>query len=214
MTKQSDRFLSQLNACAIIAILRGLEPREAESVGKILYDSGIRIIEVPLNSPQPFDSISKLRSTLPTNAIIGAGTVTNVDEVKRVAEAGGEIIVSPNTDPNIIRETLARGLISGPGCLTPSEAFSAIRAGAHALKIFPASVIGASGIKAMAATFPDKATIIAVGGVGPTNMGEYRLAGASGFGLGSSLYKPGISLNDLQERAENSVRAADAARGG
>lgn len=213
MTNQNNHFFTQLNSCPVIAILRGLAPENAEKVGATLFEAGIRIIEVPLNSPRPLDSISTLRASLPQEAIIGAGTVTTVEDVRRVAAVGGNIVVSPNTDTNVIRETLKQGMISGPGCLTPSEAFSALQSGAHALKIFPASVIGASGMKAMAATLPEQTTTIAVGGVGPSNMDEYASAGTSGFGLGSSLFTPGISLNELRERAENSVAAAKAAIG-
>lgn len=210
MSNPAHRYHTQFADCPIVAILRGLSPEDAETVGAILFECGIRIIEVPLNSPNPLKSIEILRKTLPADAIIGAGTVTREGEVRDVANAGGEIVVSPNTDPNIIRETVNQGLISAPGCLTPTEAFAALNAGAHALKIFPASVIGPSGINAIKATLPAETTLIAVGGVGAQNMAEFTKAGVAGFGLGSSLFFPGISQADLAARASDNVQSARA----
>ena len=213
MTDPVQRFAAQFSKCSIIAILRGLASSEAEWVGDTLYESGIRIIEVPLNSPLPYKSIELMKRRLPDDAILGAGTVTSVEQVEAVANAGGELIVSPNTDTDVIETSVARGLISAPGCLTPSEAFTAIKSGAHALKIFPASVIGPSGIKAIGATLPAGITVIAVGGVGPDNMNEYKAVGVDGFGLGSSLFIPGITQSDLSARAKASVQAATRAFG-
>lgn len=210
MSSPAHRFHEQFAACPVIAILRGLSQDDAIWVGETLYQSGIRIIEVPLNSPNPFKSIETLRRTLPADAIIGAGTVTQREDVHALANVGGEIVVSPNTDPDIIGETVDQGLISAPGCLTPSEAFAALNAGAHVLKIFPASVIGASGIKAMMATLPAGTTIIAVGGVGANNMATFLEVGVAGFGLGSSLFYPGISKGELEARAEMHVSSAHA----
>ena len=211
MSNPTQRFHEQFKICPIVAILRGLSPDDAEWVGATLFESGVRIIEVPLNSPFPLKSIEILRKTLPVEAIIGAGTVTQQADVSAVANAGGEIVVSPNTDPEVIRETVAQDLISAPGCLTPTEAFAALNAGAHALKIFPASVIGSSGIKAIHATLPDTATLIAVGGVGASNMADFIEVGVAGFGLGSSLFYPGISQSDLAARAITNVKSAQAA---
>ncbi len=210
MSDAAHRFHQQFATCPIVAILRGLSPGDAVWVGETLVESGIRIIEVPLNSPEPLKSIEILRQSLPTETIIGAGTVTQTDQVYEIAAAGGEIIVSPNTDPDIIRETVANCLISAPGCLTPSEAFAAINSGAHALKIFPASVIGPSGINAIKATLPTDTTLVAVGGVGADNMSDYFKVGVTGFGLGSSLFYPGISPTELAERATKNVLSARA----
>lgn len=213
MTDQKQRFSEQFSKCPIVAILRGLTPGTAERVSGALYEAGFRIIEVPLNSPQPCQSIEVMKRTLPSDAVIGAGTVTTVADVKSVADAGGEIIVSPNTNPEVIKATLEHGMISGPGCLTPTDVFAAMQAGAHALKIFPASVIGASGIKAIGDTLPDDATVIAVGGVNADNMRDYAKAGAAGFGLGASLFTPGIDHDELVRRANTFVKAASLALG-
>lgn len=213
MVDAGSRFFSAFSACPLIAILRGLVPDDAAWVGETLFESGIQIIEVPLNSPLPYESIEILRNTLPQSAIIGAGTVTRIEQVSGVSNAGGEIIVSPNTDPSIIKASIEEGMISAPGCLTPSEAFSAIYAGAHALKLFPANIIGAAGVKAIGAVLPRDIPLLAVGGVGPGNMNEFTEVGIAGFGLGSSLFHPGIERAELAKRSIQSVQAVNDAIG-
>ena len=196
----------------IIAILRGIAPREAPSIGECLIDSGIRAIEVPLNSPCPFDSIRRLSTAISGSATIGAGTVLCVDDVKRVAEAGGNFVVSPNTDPDVIHATLQAGLNSMPGVLSPSEAFTAIRAGAGALKIFPASVMGSAYIRDLKAILPESVSLIAVGGVDLSNVSQWFGAGANGVGIGSALYKPGDTPTDVARKARAVVQAIELAR--
>lgn len=190
-------FDSAFTACPLVAILRGVRPDEVEAIGDVLVAAGVRLIEVPLNSPQPFDSIARLVRRLAGQALVGAGTVTDVAEVAELARIGAELVVSPHTDVAVIRATRAAGMISLPGILSPSEAFAALKAGAHGLKLFPMEMIGASGVKAMRAVLPKGTRLIAVGGVDVAEIPALRRAGCDGFGLGSALYKPGASAETV-----------------
>ncbi|WP_264577520.1 MULTISPECIES: 2-dehydro-3-deoxy-6-phosphogalactonate aldolase [unclassified Sphingobium] len=190
----------------LVAILRGLTPEEAPAIGAALIEAGLRCIEVPLNSPRPLESIAAL-ARLPGGALIGAGTVLSVDAVDQVAQAGGRVIVSPNMNPQVIRRTKALGLLSMPGIATPSEAFAAIDAGADALKLFPAEMHSPAVLKAMKAVLPADIPVLVVGGIGPDNMAAWRCAGAAGFGIGSSIYQPGLDAAQVRQRADAMVAA-------
>ncbi len=185
----------------LIAILRGLEPRNALPVSDTLIEAGFRIIEVPLNSPDPFESIRRIAERHGAQAIVGAGTVLTVGQVEAVADAGGRIIVSPNMNPDVGRAAVARGLYWCPGVMTPSEAFSALDFGASILKFFPAEMVPPRAIAAMRAVLPQEAVIAAVGGISPDNMAPYHAVGVNGFGLGSALFKPDYTLEDIGSRA-------------
>lgn len=190
----------------LIAILRGLTPAEAPAIGQALVDSGFALIEVPLNSPEPLESIAALTKLFP-QALIGAGTVLNTQQVKDVHAAGGRLIVSPNFNLAVVTQALALGMVVLPGVATPSEAFAALDAGAHGLKLFPAEMISPATVKAMRAVLPKDTALMPVGGITPDNMAAYRAAGASGFGLGSALYAPGKSVQAVQQQAQAFVRA-------
>jgi 2-dehydro-3-deoxyphosphogalactonate aldolase len=196
----------------LIAILRGLTPADARDVGQALIDSGITTIEVPLNSPDPFESIEILAEAFGEHALIGAGTVLSLSEVDRVAEAGGRLVVSPNCNPAVIARTKEHGMQSWPGVFTPTEAFAALDAGADGLKLFPGSVAGPSGLKAMRAILPEGCKVYAVGGAGPDNFGDWIAASADGFGIGSALYKPGMSADTVRRNAQTIVTAFRNAR--
>lgn len=193
----------------IIAILRGVTPAEVNGVCETLIAAGITIIEIPLNSPDPLVSIGNAAGAFAGRAEIGAGTVLTVADVEGVKAAGGSLIVSPDTNEDVIRRTRALGMASYPGVFTPSEAFRAIRAGANGLKFFPAEVLGAAGIRAMKAVLPKDMPVYAVGGASPDNFREYFAAGCAGFGLGSYIFKPGMALGDIAQRAKAAVAAYD-----
>lgn len=195
-----DRFRAVMRALPLVAILRGVKPAEAPAIGEVLVEAGFRLIEVPLNSPQPLDSIATLRRRFP-DAVIGAGTVLTSAEVRDVASAGGELVVAPNFDRDVVEETVRLGLASLPGILTPTEAFAALKAGAHGLKLFPAELASPAVIKALLAVLPKGTPLIPVGGIGADNMVAWRAAGAAGFGLGSSLYKPGDDAAAVKVKA-------------
>jgi len=187
--------------CPLVAIIRGVTPDTVEGVGEALFEAGLRIIEVPLNSPDPLASIERLARLLGDNALVGAGTVLDPADVARVKDVGGRIIVSPDTNADVISASAQAGLVSSPGYFTPSEAFAAVRAGAHALKLFPAEAASPAVIKAQRAVIPRETPLIVVGGVRPDNMQAYTEAGADGFGLGSGLYKPGQSPREVAAQA-------------
>jgi 2-dehydro-3-deoxyphosphogalactonate aldolase len=187
----NDQFDRLFGACPLIAILRGVKPDEAEAIGDALVEGGIRIIEVPLNSPDPLDSIKRLSKRLEGQAMVGAGTVLRVDQIEPIRAAGGRLIVSPSTKTDVIAATAAAGLVSCPGYFTPSEAFAALDAGAHALKLFPAEAASPAVVRAQRAVLPKDVRLIVVGGVAPDTMAPWLAAGADGFGLGSGIYKPG-----------------------
>jgi 2-dehydro-3-deoxyphosphogalactonate aldolase len=192
----AEELKRRLGECPLVAIIRGVTPAEAEEIGGALFESGIRIIEVPLNSPQPFDSIRRLAAAFGDRTLIGAGTVLDPTDVARVAEAGGRLIVSPDTRPAVIEAAVAAGMVSTPGFFTPSEGFEALRAGAHGLKFFPAEAATPAVVKAQKAVLPRDVPLLVVGGVKPDGMQAWLEAGADGFGLGGGLYKPGRSAEE------------------
>lgn len=201
MTTTLDLFRASFAACPLVAIVRGVTPDEAKAIGAAIVAAGIRIVEVPLNSPDPLRSIETLARRFGEEALIGAGTVLDPADVRRVADAGGRLIVSPNTDTEVIRATVDAGLISAPGYFTPSEAFAALKAGAHTLKLFPAEGASPAVVKAQRAVLPKDVPLIVVGGVRPDTMRQWLDAGANGFGLGSGLYKPGQAPAQVAEQA-------------
>ncbi|HEY1611425.1 MAG TPA: 2-dehydro-3-deoxy-6-phosphogalactonate aldolase [Paraburkholderia sp.] len=195
-------LMAAFEACRLIAILRGVSPAEAVEHGHALVDAGFRIIEVPLNSPQPLDSIAALRAALPADVLIGAGTVLTPVRVRNVKRAGGDIIVMPHADPDVIRTAKEEGLACVPGVATPTEAFAALKAGADALKMFPAELLGPAVVKSWRSVVPRVVPLLPVGGIQPDNMGPFLAAGASGFGLGSALYKPGQAAAVTRKHAD------------
>lgn len=192
----------------LIAILRGVRPGEVEAIGEALVDAGFTIIEVPLNSPDPFDSIARLARTLGGRAVVGAGTVLRVEDVAAVEAAGGTLVIAPNANPRVIAEAAARGLVPLPGIATPTEAFAALDAGAAALKLFPAEAASPAVLKAMRAVLPRTTRMLPVGGITPDTLAPWLAAGAAGFGLGSALYASGMGAEDVAVRAADFVRAA------
>lgn len=192
----------------LIAILRGIHPDEVGRIAEVLISAGITRIEVPLNSPRPFDSITRL-TEFSDRALIGAGTVLSVDQVDQVRDAGGQMVVSPNVDTGVIDRTRALGMQSFPGVMTPTECFTALHAGATALKLFPAELIGPSGVMAIRAVLPGTTQLLAVGGVDAGNFARWHCAGIDGFGLGSALYRAGASVQDVAHAAEVAVVAYD-----
>lgn len=200
-------MIQTLDTLPLIAILRGLEPENAVAVGEAIVAAGFVCLEVPLNSPRPLESIRLLRDALDGRALVGAGTVLTVEAAQAVAEAGGQLVISPNTNPDVIRAAKALGLLSIPGFFTPSEAFAALDAGADALKLFPAEVAGPPGLKAVRAVLPAEARVYAVGGVAPDTIATWRKAGASGFGIGSALFVPGRTAIDTGRSAAAFVAA-------
>lgn len=192
----------------LAAILRGVHPEEALDVALVLVDAGIRIIEVPLNSPEPFVSIGRIAAVFGDRCLIGAGTVLRSGDVDRVADAGGRLVVAPNFNADVVSRARSLDLIPVPGVQTPTEAFAALDAGAAALKLFPAEIIPPKAVKAMRAVLPGDTLLLAVGGIGPDNMAAYREAGVNGFGIGSSLYRPGLAVSEIAVRAQALVAAA------
>jgi 2-dehydro-3-deoxyphosphogalactonate aldolase len=202
-----------LKACGIVAILRGVSPDKVIEISQALYDSGVRVVEVPLNSPEPFKSIELLAKTFAGRMIVGGGTVLSVQDVNVLKTSGGQISVSPDCNEAVIARAVELNLVPLPGVFTPTEAFCAIRAGATHLKLFPAEAASPAVIKAWKAVLPKHIKIYAVGGVTPDNMGDWLEAGASGFGIGSSIYKPGMSAVAVGEAAGKLVSAWMVARG-
>jgi 2-dehydro-3-deoxyphosphogalactonate aldolase len=203
-----ELFQRYLGECPLIAIIRGVRSDEAEAIGDAIYESGIRIIEVPLNSPDPLWSIELLARRFGDRMLVGAGTVLRKEQVDEVKSAGGGIIVSPDTNIDVIAASAAAGLVSSPGYFTPTEAFAAIRAGAHSLKLFPAEGASPKVLQGQLAVIPKDVPVLAVGGISPDNMGPWLEAGAAGFGLGSGLYRPGQSAADTLEKARAYVAGA------
>lgn len=201
------RFEAALKHLPLVAILRGLTPAEAEPVAKALYQAGFRLIEVPLNSPDPFTSIASIRQCLPTDALVGAGTVLEAADVSRLKDIGADLVVMPHADTSVISAAKAHGLICMPGIVTPTEAFAALKAGANALKLFPAELVSPAIMKAMRPILPKGTRLFPVGGITPDTMSPFLAAGASGFGLGSALYSPGLPLAQLTRQAECFVAA-------
>lgn len=201
-----DTFQAAVRQLPLIAILRGLTPAEAPGVGDAIVESGFRLLEVPLNSPQPLDSIALMRERFP-HAMVGAGTVLTAQQVRDVHAVGGVLVVSPNFDAEVVAETVRLGMISLPGVATPSEAFAALAAGASGLKLFPAEAASPAVVKAWLAVLPKGTPLMPVGGITPANMTEWREAGATGFGIGSALYKPGKTAEAVRDDALKFIAA-------
>jgi 2-dehydro-3-deoxyphosphogalactonate aldolase len=197
---------------ALVAILRGVDPKRVMDVAKVLYAAGIRIIEVPLNSPEPFKSVGALSAALSADCLIGAGTVLNAEDVRKTHAAGGRLIVSPNFDAQVVAAALDLRMQVLPGIATASEAFAALRAGAKHLKLFPASTYGPKHLQALCTVLPPNAGVLAVGGVGAEHIADYLAAGAAGFGFGSELFRPQYALGEIERRAELLVRTLREAR--
>jgi 2-dehydro-3-deoxyphosphogalactonate aldolase len=203
----ATQFRNSIADTPIVAILRGVKPDAVVAVAQSIFDAGIRVIEVPLNSPDPFTSIAKLAAYFGDRAIIGAGTVLTTNDVAACKAAGAQIIVSPNMNPDVIRATVAAGMISAPGCLTPTEAFAALDAGAHAVKLFPGDLISAAAVKGMRAVLPKDAIVLVVGGVSVESLQSYRDAGANGFGIGGGIYRAGNTAKEAGANAAAFVAA-------
>ena len=202
-----ETFDAAFARCPLVAILRGVTPHEVEAIGEALVEAGFTIIEVPMNSPQPLDSIARLAKALAGRAVIGAGTVLRVEDVDAVGAAGGTLIISPNANTAVIAAAAARGFVAMPGIATPTEAFAALEAGAAALKLFPAEAASPTVLKAMRAVLPKDTRVLPVGGVSADGMGPWLAVGAAGFGLGSALYAPGMTAADVGARAKGFVAA-------
>lgn len=200
-------FHARLSAMPVIAILRGVRPNEVEDIVEAIIAAGVNIIEVPLNSPDPFASIAVMAKRFAGRAIIGAGTVLTVQDVAACKAAGAQLIVSPNMNPDVIKASVAAGMISAPGCMTPTEAFAALDAGAHAIKLFPGEMISASVVAAMRAVLPKDAIVVIVGGVTPMTVPEFQAAGVSGFGVGGSIYRFGTTAHEAGRNAAAFVQA-------
>jgi 2-dehydro-3-deoxyphosphogalactonate aldolase len=207
-------LIAAFEACPLIAIMRGITPADAADHGQALYEAGFRIVEVPLNSPQPFDSIAAIRKVLPADAIVGAGTVLHPAFVNDVKQAGGELIVMPHSDPEVVIAAKAQGLACAPGVATPTEAFVALKNGADVLKMFPAEQLGCQVVKAWRAVIAAQVPLVPVGGIDPDNMGPFLNVGANGFGLGSALYKPGQSAAVTASHAKAFINGLRIARAG
>ena len=202
-----ELFRRYFDQCPLVAIIRGVTPDEAEAIGQAVYDAGIRIIEVPLNSPDPIESIRRVAARFGESMLVGAGTVLEPERVAEIGAAGGRLIVAPNTNVEVIEETIAAGMVSCPGYFTPSDAFDALEAGATALKLFPAEGASPAVLKAQRAVIPKEVPILVVGGVKPETMQPWLDAGADGFGLGGGLYQPGQSPAETGEKARAYVAA-------
>ncbi len=200
-------FESYFSQCPLVAIIRGVEPAEAADIAQALFEGGIRIVEVPLNSPDPLASIRSIADCLGERALVGAGTVLSASDVGRVRDSGGQIIVSPNTNPSVIQATAEAGMVSMPGGFTPSEMFEALQAGAHALKLFPAEAASPKVVKALRAVLPKGVPLLAVGGITPESISGWLEGGVDGFGLGGGLYKPGQNAQRTLEKARAYVSA-------
>lgn len=207
MSSAVEAFHRYRVECPIIAILRGIAPDEVVLVGETLIAAGIRIIEIPLNSPDPFESIRRLSKSVGDRGLVGAGTVLQIEQVARVQDAGGQLVVSPNTDLSVIQKTVGTGLVSVPGYFTPSEAFAAIAAGAHGIKLFPAEAATPAVVKAQRAVLPNDVPLLVVGGVTADGLGRWLAAGADGFGLGGALYRAGDTAPQVRQRAARFVAA-------
>jgi 2-dehydro-3-deoxyphosphogalactonate aldolase len=207
----AQRLHDALRQMPLVAVLRGITPSEVAPVGQALWDAGFRVMEVTLNSPDPFTSIQQLRAAVP-HAVVGAGTVLEAEDVAKVRAVGGELIVAPDFNPAVAQAVAEQGMSYLPGVVTPSEAFAALRAGAHGLKFFPSDMVPPEAIKAMRAVLPADAWVLAVGGITPEKMAAYFKAGANGFGTGSNLYAPGRPVADVSERAKALVAAVSTAR--
>lgn len=200
-------FATAFAALPLIAILRGVRPDQVESIGDTLVEAGFTLIEVPLNSPDPFESIARLVRRCGNRVLVGAGTVLSTDDVARLADVGGRMVISPNTNTAVIGASVSASMVALPGYFTPSEAFAAIDAGASALKLFPAEAASPGVLKAQRAVLPKDIPVLAVGGITPAGMAPWRAAGAGGFGLGSALYKPGMTAADVGRAAQEFVAA-------
>ena len=211
-TAKSERLAAALSALPLVAILRGVKPQEAVAIGASLVEAGFRLIEVPLNSPDPFSSIAALRQALPAKVLVGAGTVREVGQLAQLCGCGAELAVMPHADPTLIHAAKAAGLLCVPGIVTPTEAFAALAAGADALKIFPAELVTPAVLRAMCAVLPLGVRLLPVGGITPASMKPYVDAGATGFGLGSALYKPGMTSQHTAATARQFVAAWRAIR--
>ena len=210
----AERFALALNKLPLVAILRGIKPQEAEAIGLGLYQAGFRLIEVPLNSPDPFASIAAIRRCLPGDALVGAGTVLRVDDVALLKASGGEVVFMPHADSAVIHAAKAAGLLCIPGVATPTEAFSALAAGADGLKLFPGEMVTPQVVKAIRAVLPKGTLLLPFGGINTDTMQPYLDAGAGAFGLGSALYKPGMTCAQVVERAQSFVAAWQGLRQG
>lgn len=195
----------------LVAILRGVKPDEIAAIGDALVEAGFEAIEIPLNSPDPFRSIETLAKRVPAGVLAGAGTVLTPADVQRLHDVGGRLLVTPNVDPDVIRKSVELGMVSMPGCFTATEALLAIKSGASALKFFPASALGPSGVNAIRAILPKDAVIGAVGGVADADFASWMKIGVKTFGLGSSLYKPGATASEVAAMASRAIKAYDAA---
>lgn len=196
-----NKFETAFNECGLVAILRGLTPENAQPIGMMLYQEGFKLIEVPLNSPNPFESIRILAESTPDDCLVGAGTVLNPDDVARVKEAGGDLIIMPHSDPEVLAEARRLNMIAMPGVCTPTEGFAAFKNGATAIKLFPGEMITPEILKAWRAVFDKSLKLLPVGGVNVNNMEAYKTQGASGFGLGGGLFKPDMSFEEVQKNA-------------
>jgi 2-dehydro-3-deoxyphosphogalactonate aldolase len=196
-----------LARCPLVAILRGVRPEEVEGIGDVLLDAGFAIIEVPLNSPDPIESIRRIAARCGDRALVGAGTVLDPADCARIAAAGGRLVVTPHADPDVVRAAKAAGMLAVPGFMTPGEAFALLRAGADGLKLFPAEAASPAVVKALLAVLPAGTAILPVGGIEAGNMGPWRAVGAAGFGIGSAIYKPGDSAATVADKARRLMEA-------